>query len=200
MTYKKQFKKSFSYTWYLYLFAIVVPTVVFPLSYSFMHRPKQYETISVFLPCELKNDKAEDTLLEKFKDLGVRKFEFITADAANEYNFAKKISVVGYNRCDVIIVPEDKLEKVGVFTTSIELGSEIKNLCKIDSEKIFKVEEVDYAVELPKNNPLKEYGKFLEESNYYAFINAKSSNIGEYSQYKPNTTNTFEFMKYCLGK
>ena len=200
MTYKKQFKKSFSYTWYLYLLGIVVPCVIFPLSYSFMHRPKQFETLSVFLACSLKNEKAEVLLLEKFKNLGVRKFEFVTSDPAREVEFAKKISVVGYNRCDLIIIPEDKLDKVGVFTTSIDLNDEIKNLCNITSENLFKQDDKDYAVELPKNGGLSEYANFIDDTNYYAFINAKSYNIGDYSQFKPNTKNAFELMRFCLEK
>ena len=62
MKFSKQFKKSFSYTWYLYLIAIVIPAVLFPLSYSFMHRPKQYEMLSLFVPVSLKTDKADDLL------------------------------------------------------------------------------------------------------------------------------------------
>ena len=79
MKFSTQFKKSFSYTWYLYLLAIVVPAILFPLSYSFMHRAKANETLSIFLPCYAK-DKAEDKLFEDFKDLGIRKTEVIEAD------------------------------------------------------------------------------------------------------------------------
>ena len=78
MKFSTQFKKSFSYTWYLYLLAIVVPAILFPLSYSFMHRAKANETLSIFLPCYAK-DKAEDKLFEDFKDLGIRKNEVIEA-------------------------------------------------------------------------------------------------------------------------
>ena len=197
MRFSKQFKKSFSYTWYLYLLAIVIPAIAFPLSYSFMHRAKPNETLSIFIPCYAK-DKAEDKLFEKFNDLGIRKTEVIEADyLEDEVTFAKKISVVAYNRCDLIILPEEKLQSIGIETASLELTSEVKELCNITTEKI---EESGYGVELPKTTPLNEIANLKEDKNYYAFIAAKSWNIGEYSQSKAHTENTFKFMQYVLGK
>ena len=102
MTFKKQFKESFSYTWYLYLLAIAIPAILFPLSYSFMHRPKEYETLSIFIPTELKDEKAEDTLLSKFKENGVRKVDIIYSNPNDQYTFSNKLAVVGYNTCDLI--------------------------------------------------------------------------------------------------
>ena len=197
MKFSTQFKKSFSYTWYLYLLAIVVPAILFPLSYSFMHRAKANETLSIFLPCYAK-DKAEDKLFEDFKDLGIRKTEVIEADyLEDEVTFAKKISVVAYNRCDIIILPEEKLENIGIETAALELNSEVKELCKITDENIDKS---GCGVEIPKVTPLNEIANLKEEKNYYAFIAAKSWNIGEYSQSKAYTDNAFKFMQYVLGK
>ena len=197
MKFSKQFKKSFSYTWYLYLLAIVIPAIAFPLSYSFMHRAKPNETLSLFIPCFAK-DKAEDILFEEFKDLGIRKTEVIEADyLEDEVTFAKKISVVAYNRCDLIILPEEKLQSIGIETAALELTSEVKELCNITTEKI---DESGYGVELPKVTPLNEIANLKEDKNYYAFIAAKSWNIGEYSQSKAHTENAFKFLKYALGK
>ena len=201
MKFSKQFKKSFSYTWYLYLLAIVVPSILFPLSYSFMHRPKQYETLAMFIPVSLKTDKAEDMTFEDLKDLGIRTAEITNVESnENEMNFSKKISVVAYNRCDVIILPEDKLNKVGIETASLELNSEVKELCKISDENIYSYEKIEYGVEIPHNTPLISYVDFKEDANYYAFINAKSCNIGEYSNQKMHTENAFKLMQYILGK
>ena len=200
MKFSTQFKKSFSYTWYMYLLAIVLPAVIFPLSYSFMHRAKQNETLSIFLPCYA-NEDAEDKLFEKFKDLGIRKTEVIVADIdESEYDFSRKLSVVAYNRCDLMIIPEDKLEKVGIQTASLELTSEVKELCKITDEKIYVTEEKEWGVKIPETTPLKDISKLKNDTNYYAFLSAKSWNIGEYSNSKANTENAFKFMQYVLGK
>ena len=197
MKFSTQFKKSFSYTWYLYLIARVVPAVLFPLSYSFMHRAKQHETLSIFIPCYAK-ENAEDKLFETFKDLGIRKTEVIEADyLEDEVTFAKKISVVAYNRCDLIILPEEKIEKIGIESAALELTSEVKEFCNITTEKMT---ESGYGVELPKTTPLNAIANLKEDKNYYAFIAAKSWNIGEYSQSKAHTENAFKFMQYVLGK
>ncbi|MBR4377780.1 MAG: hypothetical protein IKP50_02720 [Bacilli bacterium] len=197
MKFSTQFKKSFSYTWYLYLLAIVVPVVLFPLSYSFMHRAKQNETLSIFVPCYAK-ENAEDKLFTDLKDLGIRKTEVIEADyLEDEVTFAKKISVVAYNRCDLIILPEEKLQSIGIETAVLELTSEVKELCKITDETI---DESGYGVAVPKVTPINEIANLKENINYYAFIAAKSWNIGEYSQSKKHTENAFKFMQYVLGK
>ena len=201
MKFSTQFKKSFSYTWYLYLIAIVVPSVLFPLSYSFMHRPKQYEMLSLFVPVSLKTDKADDLLYEKFKDLGIRTAEVINVETNDTtVQFVKKLSVVAYNRCDVMIIPEKELENVGIETASLELSSEVKKLCGIGDEITHTWESVDYGVMIPKTTPLTEFVDLQEDVNYYAFLNSKSWNIGEYSGKKVNTENAFKMMQYILGK
>lgn len=197
MKFSTQFKKSFSYTWYLYLLAIVVPAVLFPLSYSFMHRAKQHETLSIFIPCYAK-ENAESKLFEEFKNLGIRKTEVIEADyLEDEVTFAKKISVIAYNRCDLIILPEEKLGSIGIETAALELTAEVKENCKITTEKI---DDSGYGVELPKTTPLSDIANLREDKNYYAFLSAKSWNIGEYSTSKVHTENAFKFMQYVLGK
>jgi len=201
MKFSKQFKKSFSYTWYLYLLAIALPSVLFPLSYSFMHRPKQNETLSLFVPVSLISEKADDILFEKFKDLGIRKAEVINVESnENVGEFVKKLSVVAYNRCDIMIIPEVELDKVGIETASIELSAEIKELCQISSEDIYSYENVDYGVKIPSNTPVSEFADLKNDANYYAFLNSKSWNIGEYSTSKLHTENAFKMMQYILGK
>ena len=201
MKFSTQFKKSFSYTWYLYLIAIVVPAVLFPLSYSFMHRAKQHEVLSLFLPVSLKTEKAEDILFEKFKDLGIRNAEIINVESNdNTVEFVKKLSVVAYNRCDIMIIPEVELKNVGIETASLELSSEVKQLCLINDETIYTYENVDYGVKIPENTPISEFADLKNDENYYAFINQKSWNIGEYSNQKVHTENAFKMMQYILGK
>ena len=201
MKFSKQFKKSFSYTWYLYLLAIALPSVLFPLSYSFMHRPKQNETLSLFVPVTLKDEKADDILFEKFKDLGIRTAEVINVESnENVGEFVKKLSVVAYNRCDIMIIPEDQLDKVGIETASIELNAKVKELCQISYEDIYTYESVEYGVKIPSNTPINEFADLKNDANYYAFLNSKSWNIGEFSGSKVRTENAFKMMSYILGK
>ena len=99
--------------------AIALPSILFPLSYSFMHRPKQYETLSLFVPVTLKSETADDELFKDLEHLGIRTAEIINVETnENDYDFSKKLSVVAYNRCDIMIIAEDKLDKVGIETAS----------------------------------------------------------------------------------
>ena len=200
MKFFKKFKKSFSYTWYLYLLAIVIPALVFPFSYSFMHRPKEYETLSIFLSCDI-NDGAADTLYSDLKDLEIKKAEIVNYNPFyNEVSFDQKLSVVGYNRCDLIVLPKDRCDQVGIFTVALELNDDVKNLCKIDSENFYSFEKKVYGVELQKLSPIRKLGQFNENTDYYVFLNAKSYNIGDFSIKNPHTDNAFKFMQYVLGK
>ena len=200
MKFFKIFKKSFSYTWYLYLLAIVIPSLVFPFSYSFMHRPKEYETLSIFLPCDLK-ENATNILYNDLKSLEIRKAEIVNYNPNySDVAFDQKLSVVGYNRCDLIVLPKDRCDGVGIFTVTLELNEEVKNLCKIESENLYLFEEKPYGVELKKDSPIAKLGEFNESQEYYVFLNAKSFNIGDFSLKKIHTENAFKFMQYALGK
>ena len=201
MTYFAKFKKTFSYTWYLYLLAIILPSIIFPLSYSFMHRAKQNETLSLFLPCDLKVNDAESLLYNKFKSLDIRVAEIINYNPdISKAAFSDKLGVVGYSRCDVIIIPDDFLSTTGIYTAALELNNQVKELCKIEKEDLYKFEEVDYGVKIPKDTPILEFSSLKEDLDYYAFLNYKSWNIGEYSQSKIHTENAFKLMQYVLGK
>ena len=200
MTFKKQFKKSFSYTWYLYLLAVVFPAILFPLSYSFMHRPKDHETLAIFLSSELKSDKAEDLLLEKFKDNGVRKVDIIYSNPGDEYNFSKKLAVVGYNTCDLLFLPSGVVEKTGIYTAALELTSEVKSYFKVENESTYKFEEKEYGIELGENNRLSEISNLESDKKYYCFINSSSANIGQFSSKKVTSENCVKLLDYFLGK
>ena len=203
MKFSKQFKKSFSYTWYMYLIAIILPPIVFPLSYSFMHRPKDYEKLVVFLPWDVENKNAKNELFNDLKDTGIRSCEIVSCDISeDEAIFNDKFSVVGVNRCDLIVLPEEKLSPLGAFLVGLELNSDVKEKCKIENENLYKhpEEEKYYAVELPNESEIFKFGTKKNDVNYYAFLNAKSVNIGEYSKKSPHSENAFEFMKYVLGK
>lgn len=200
MTFEKQFKKSFSYTWYLYLLAIAIPAILFPLSYSFMHRPKEYETLSIFIPTELKDKKAEDTLLSKFKENGVRKVDIIYSNPNDQYTFSNKLAVVGYNTCDLIFLPEGIVEKTGIHTAALELTSEVKIYFNIEEEKTYVVQEKEYGIELNENNKLDEISTLEKDTKYYVFINGASANIGQFSNKKTTSENCVKLLHYFLGK
>ena len=200
MKFSKQFKKSFSYTWYLYLLALVIPSLLFTFSFSFMHRPKEYEILSLFLSCNL-TENAEDKFYEEVKDFNIKKAELVNADPYNtEVGFDQKLSVVGYNRCDLIVLPLEECDSVGIFTVALEFDEEIKNFCKIEGENLYTFDGKTCGVELSHDSPLMKFGDFKKDINYYAFLNAKSYNIGDYSLHNPHTDNAFKLMQYALGK
>lgn len=201
MNFKTQFKKSFSYTWYLYLLAIVLPSIIFPLSFSFMHRAQEYQTLSLFVSCDDYSDKMSSKIKKDLSIDGLKKVEIISSDPYdNEFNYYQKLTVIGYNRCDILILPEDKIERARIYTASIELNDEVKTLCGISDESFYSYEEKPYGVEIPKTSPISSEISVAEDKKYYAFLNGNSWNIGSYSSQPKTTNNAFELMKYILGK
>lgn len=201
MNLKNQFKKTFSYTWYLYLIALVVPCVAFPLAYSFMHRPQEYEKLSIFLSCNVGENDFSRTIEKAFKDKGVRSVEVVSSDPNdNEYMYLQKLNVVGVNKCDVLIIPESMVSSLDPKGSMIEFNEDIKNRCNVSSESFYNYLGLDYGVTLTDVSPLKAYGFIKSEVKYYAFLGGKSWNVGEYSTSVPNTTNAFDFMRYIVGK
>lgn len=201
MTLKEQFKKSFSYTWYLYVLAIVIPCVAFPLAYSFMHRPQEYEKLSLFISSNLIDDKLENELESKFKDKGVKNIEIVSFDSEdNEYMYLQKLNVVGINKCDVLIIPENMVDTLNPKGSMIEFNDDVKAKCNSSSENYFKYEELDYGLELTDLSPLKAYNCLKTGVKNYLFIGGKSWNVGDYSGKVPNTTNAFDLVSYLIGK
>lgn len=200
MNLKEQFNRSFSYTWYLYVLAIVVPCVAFPMAFSFMHRAQEYEKLSLFLSNTIKDDSLSSVLEEKFKDEGVKTVELISFNHNdNESMYLKKLNVVGINRCDVLIIPESYLDTINPAGCMVAFNDEVKELCSAKEESFYKYEDVDYAVELTDKSPLKNYVSLNENVKYYAFLGGKSWNVGKYSSKTPNTSNAFELVSYLIG-
>ena len=201
MNFKVEFKKSFSYTWYLYLLAIVLPSIIFPLSFSFMHRALEYQTLSLFLSCSDYSDEITSNIKKDLSIDGLKKVEIISSDPYdNEFNYYQKLTVIGYNRCDILILPEDKIERARIYTASIELNDEVKTLCGITNQNFYSYEDKAYGVEITETSPIKNEIKVVDDKKYYAFLNGKSWNIGNYSSQAKTTNNAFDFMKYILGK
>ena len=201
MKFSKYFKKAFSYTWQFYLLALLIPSIIFPLAYSLKNRPKNHQILSIFLPVELSVNNANTVLYDDLEDLNVRSTEIVSYDAYdNKLLFEQKVTVVAYNRCDILVLPEDKLEEVLIFTQALNINDEIKKLCNISDEKIYTNQEIEYGVEIPATSPLMKFGYFKNEIKYYAFLNGKSVNIGDYSLKSPHTENAFKMMQYALGK
>ena len=201
MTLKERFKKSIHYTWYLYLISAIVPCIVFPIAYSFLHRPLESEKLNLFISCDVDTTNLENKIHDVFKNNGVKTVDVYSQNSkGNELMYLQKLNVIGLNTSDIIIVPSDRL---GVFDSSIyslELNDNVKSLCGISNENLYTFEGKDYAVEIPDENPLKEYVDFDVNTKYYSFLSINSFNIGEYSSKPIVTENAFKLLKYILGK
>lgn len=201
MTLKEKFKKAFSYTWYLYLIAIVVPCVGFPLAFSYLHRPGENEKLSLFLSSDVNTTELENTLLNEFKTDGVKNVDVYSQNSnGNELMYLQKLNVVGLNSCDIIVIPESRLGVFDPVIYSVEINQTIKDYCKIESELFYTSAGKEYAVELPSSTPLKTYSSFQDNTKYYAFFGANSFNVGEFSSKPKTSTNAFKLMKYILDK
>lgn len=202
MTIKTKFQKTFAYTWYLYLLAIVIPCICFPLAYSFMHRAQEFEKLSLFLSNTIEDSsKLEKNLLEKFKEKGVKKIDITSYDASgNVYMYSQKLSVVGLNRSDVLIIPNSKIGEINLLGSMIGFNEDIKNRCNSVSESYYSYEGIDYGLKISKTSYITNYVKLSESEDYYLFLGGNSWNVGEYSTKAMTTTNAFELVKYLIGK
>lgn len=201
MTLKESFKKSFPYTWYLYVVAIAIPCVAFPAAYSFAHRPQEFEKLNLFVSSVVSDSKLSDNIQSLFKDKGVKAVEVASFDPNdNEYLYIEKLNVVGLNKCDILVIPENRLNLINAKACMIELNEDIKSECNILDCDYYTVDNIDYGVKLTVNTPLKDYVSLNNGVNYYAFLGGKSWNVGSYSNKNPNSTNAFGLMQFIVGK
>ena len=197
MTLKKRFKASISYTWYLYLLALVLPSICLPFIFSFMHRIREYETLNLFVPKNINSKELVEFLEKNEPTKNVKKYETVVCDYGDS-NFLNKLTIVGYSRSDVILLPEKILKNLNIPTVMLEIDEKLKKNY-FENEIFYNCENASYGIELDKTkSPLKDFVIFGSEK-YFLFLSGNSFNIGEYSKKAPTTSNAFSFTNFLLG-
>ena len=184
---KNKIKSVFKYTWWVYIVVAIV--IGFGMSFLFgiTHRIPAYKTITLFVTGEVADTKRlSDNLIEKYKD---KELKIVTSYATtrNDGDYYNKLSVIGYNSSDVLILPVSVLDNLNISTFGLELDDNLKTNYYSGYE-YYTQNEISYGVKI--NRELVKDDIYLPKEDCYMIINAKSASIGEYSKDQIKERNT----------
>ena len=175
---KKRIKSVLKYTWPFYLISGVL--IFFGLTFVFgiTHKTPGYKTLTIFVSGEVKdNKKVQDDLLLKYKDKDLKSVSLTSANPSDS-TYLTRLSVVGYNGSDILIMPTSKLEQVNASAFALDIDANlIANY--YEGYNFYLQEGITYGVKLDKSK-VEEYMS-LPNEDCYLLLNAKSENLGEYS-------------------
>ena len=178
---KKRIKTIIKYTWPFYLIAGVIIAFVINFLFGISHRLPAYQTLTVFVSGEVYDSKKLETdILEAYKDKDIKSFTCYSGDPSDT-NYYTKLSVLGYNSSDVLIIPTSKIDSdVSSFAISID-----ENLINnyYQGYTLFAQNGVNYGIKLDKEK-VKDYMYLPKDEDCYLFLNGRSETLGEYSKDK----------------
>jgi len=185
-TNKADFKKSLTYFWPLYL---LCPTVfAISISYCFyvIHQPSDYEKLDVFVSSSSAKEASFCQMMEDtFSEEGLKQASMTQCNPSDAV-FPQKLSVVGYNRSDLFLLPLSAFESMTPADILVPFSSEFIASYVVEPSPDYYVSEgVDFAIKIKsaeESSWLSDYIDFVDE-DYYLCLNATSKNIGDVGIY-----------------
>ena len=175
---KKRIKTIIKYTWPFYFIGGILVAFGINFLFGITHRLPEYKQLTIFVSGEVHDSKKLETdMLEKYKEKEIKAFTCYSGDPSDT-NYYTKLSVLGYNSSDVLIIPVSKIDSdVSVFAINID-----ENLINnyYQGYTLFEQNGNNYGVKLNKEK-VKDY-MYLPSEDCYLFLNGRSETLGEYSK------------------
>lgn len=173
-------KKVLRYTWPIYAFSLVGVSLAWKLTYDYLERPSETETLSIFVSGTVKDLKSlKSDLLEEYSSKGVLAVD-ITSMSTAESLYLEKLTVAGYHTCDILLIPQRIATDIKCEFFALEIDEYLMTNY-FSNRNIFSQEGHSYGLELDKSK-VEQY-LTLDNETYYVFINSSSKNTGNY--YEP---------------
>ena len=175
---KKRIKTIIKYTWPFYFIGGILVAFGINFLFGITHRLPEYKQLTIFVSGEVHDSKKLETdMLEKYKEKEIKAFTCYSGDPSDT-NYYTKLSVLGYNSSDVLIIPVSKIDSdVSAFAINID-EKLINNYYQ--GYTLFEQNGNNYGVKLNKEK-VKDY-LYLPSEDCYLFLNGRSETLGEYSK------------------
>lgn len=193
----KSIKHTIQYTWWLYLLVPVLATFLFYWSFNIYHRPTAYEKVSIFVAAEVTDTSFTEDLLKKVDSDSLKEIGVASCDV-NAARYEEKLSVVGLNNCDLLILPTSTFELIKNEPLSnyfLPLDSDLQNYAVGD---YYEKDSTKFGYKVTNSwlNPT--YASFEKDTDYYLVFNTISKNIGEYREKGDTNENALKVAKAIL--
>jgi hypothetical protein len=185
-TQKANFKKSLTYFWSLYLICPIVFGLSISYAFYVIHQPSAYEKLDIFIASSsLKETSFCQMMEDAFADKGLKQASTTQCNPSDAV-FPQKLSVVGYNRSDLFLLPVSAFKSMTPADILVPFSSTFITTYVVETSPDFYVSDgVDFAVKIKsaeEKSWLSDYINFVDE-DYYLCLNATSKNIGDVGIY-----------------
>lgn len=168
-------------------FAIICPLLSYALV-SYIHHPRNEETITVFIGCCDSKAKKAKSLLEENKPSYLLEIQFYCYSYL-ESSFSTYFTAIGRENADLVILPESQINDDTILLHYLPLET------KSDpSDYISKKNGKHYGVLLRKEkeaSAILPYADETHDENYYAFYAKGSLHAGELTSSAYDTSSLF---------
>lgn len=179
---KKRVVSVLKYTWPFYILVAATIAILLNFIFGITHRLPNYQSMMIFISGEVTDiKKLEDDMYKRFENNELKSFSSISS-RYDDPNYNTKLTITGYNGCDMLIIPVSKLERIDVSAFAIEITDDLIT-SYYQGYTLFKQENINYGVKVDKEKT-KQYFT-LPNEDCYMLLNGISDNIGEYSK-SPN--------------
>ena len=161
---KKRIKSVLKYTWPFYIISGVV--IFFGLTFIFgiTHKTPAYKTFTLFVSGEVQDHKKlEDDLLLKYKEKDLKSVS-TTSVNPDDSTYLTKLSVVGYNASDVLIMPASKLDIINLSAFALDLNASLI-MNYYEGYNFYDYEGASYGVKVDKSK-VEQYMSLPNEERY----------------------------------
>ncbi|MBQ7995755.1 MAG: hypothetical protein IJ247_06065 [Bacilli bacterium] len=197
----KRFVSSLARIWYVYVIVTVAGILLIDYAFNVINKPRNEETITLFVVSEGNDLKELKEKLEDNKPNYLREIN-IYGVRRESNEFSTYFDVYGKANSDVVILPESKIEEDVVFNHYSPFSFDYLN-DYIDGLSTYRLEKngLDYGVKIHskgEDNGLIEYKSEGFDEDYYAFFVNGSLHIGEMSD--SEYTTAFSFINIIRGE
>ncbi len=175
---RKRLLNTIRYTWPYYIVSALIVVLLMNFIFSFTHRLPAYQTLTLFISGEVKDDNGlKEELFDKYKEKELKSITIISS-RIDDANYRTKLSVPGYNSSDILIIPLSICNDINVSSFALELNEELIQTC-YPSYHFYSQDNGRYGIKI-NNESIDKYIT-LPNEECYLFLNEKSENIGQYS-------------------
>lgn len=185
---KRSVKKALSRSLPLFLgFAILCPILSYALV-SYIHQPRNEETITVFVGCCDSKAKQAKSLLEENKPSYLLEIQFYCYSYLDS-SFSTYFAAIGRENADLVILPESQINDDTLLLHYLPLDTKSDS-----SDYVSKKNGKHYGVMLRKKgeaSTILPYADETHDEDYYAFYAKGSLHAGELTSSSYDTSSLF---------
>ena len=198
---KEAAKRIIVHTWYLYPIAVIIITLLLIWGFGAYHQPSAHQTISIFIGCNVRNNKFINPIQEHYERDKLRQIN-VNYAMPTDALYPQKLKI-HLSQSDILILPKATVDvyKSHYEEYFIEFSASTKEQFFKDGYQYYDQEGHDFGIMFRKqdmDNPYDQYMTFYND-DYYLVITKASTNTGKlYNEKNEYYDNALTIVNYLM--